>query len=141
MAESKFKLAIKLNTNYFEAFNNLGNLYREMNLFDEAINCFKKAININPKYALAYNNLLFTFSFIEKYSLKDYNEYSKNYRNILQVFNKKTLEYNFEKKPKKLKIGFVSGDLGSHSVGYFLFDVECYYIAFFKSPNIIFLSL
>ena len=37
----------------------------------------------------------------------------------------KKLNFNliYEKKPKKLKIGFVSGDLGSHSVGYFLFDL------------------
>ena len=39
------------------------------------------------------------------------------------INDKEPLEYKFEKIPKKLKVGFVSGDLGNHSVGYFLFDL------------------
>ena len=123
IAESKFKLAIKLNPNFPEAFINLGILYREMNLFNDAIKCFKKAMYIDPKSIPAYSNLLFTFSYIQNCSVNDYKKYSKKYRNILKVIDNECLDYKFEKKPKKLKVGFVSGDLGNHSVGYFLFDL------------------
>lgn len=38
------------------AYNNMGNSYLDMNLFNHAIEKFDQAIEINPKYAKPYNN-------------------------------------------------------------------------------------
>lgn len=40
---------------------NLGGIYGEMKMIDEAIDCFKKAISLNPKYAAAYVDLAFGY--------------------------------------------------------------------------------
>ena len=52
-----FKFSIKLNPNNSEVYNNLGNVYKELFLYDKANNCYKQAIKLNKNYAGAYNNL------------------------------------------------------------------------------------
>ena len=123
IAEKKFKLAIKLNPNFYDAFSDLGILYLDLNRVDESINCFKKAININPNLPSAYHNLFFSFNHLYDFPVDDYFIFLKKYRNILKVFDKNREKYTFEKKPNKLKVGFISGDFDDHPVGYFLFDL------------------
>ncbi|MBT4910785.1 MAG: tetratricopeptide repeat protein, partial [Alphaproteobacteria bacterium] len=41
----------------FDAHNNIGTVFRELNQFDEAIRSYKKAISIYPEYAEAFNNI------------------------------------------------------------------------------------
>lgn len=52
-----FLNAIELDKNIPEVYNNLGVLYTEKLLLDEAISCFKKAIELKPNYSIALNNL------------------------------------------------------------------------------------
>lgn len=123
IAEGKFKLAIKLNPKFYDAFSDLGVLYIDMNRIDEAINCFKNAISINPNLSSAYHNLFFAFNHLYNFPIDDYFLYSKKYRSILKNVDKECLKYSFDKKPKKIKVGFISGDFDDHPVGYFLLDL------------------
>jgi tetratricopeptide (TPR) repeat protein len=56
-AEKCFKKAVKLNPNYVEAYNNLGNILQLQGKNDQAVVCLKKAIEIEPNFTQAYNNL------------------------------------------------------------------------------------
>ena len=56
-AKSNLKKAIELQPDYAEAYNNLGNAYKEMEEYNEAILVYEKAIELNPQYYEAYNNL------------------------------------------------------------------------------------
>ena len=48
---------------------------------------------------------------------------AKEFRSSLKpIKNDLLIKYQFNKKPKKLRIGFVSGDLREHPVGFFLLD-------------------
>lgn len=49
--------AIELDKTSARVYNNLGVLYDEKLLINEAISCFKKAVEIEPSYAIAINNL------------------------------------------------------------------------------------
>ena len=50
-------MAIKANTDYAEAHNNLGAVLFNAKMTEEAIDYYKKAIRIQPDYALAQKNL------------------------------------------------------------------------------------
>ncbi len=120
---SELKLAIKLDPYFSDAYSALGTVYIEINKYEDAISCFKKAIDLDPNFSAAYHNLLFAYSYIENFSNFEYRNYLKKYRNILNTYQLDCVKYNYVKKPKKIKIGFVSGDFNNHPVGYFLFDL------------------
>ena len=48
-AISYFEEVIKLNPNFSEAYNNLGNTKKRLGRIDEAISCFEKAIELKKK--------------------------------------------------------------------------------------------
>ena len=123
-AISHLKMAINLDPNYSSAYMNLGQIYKDLIQFDKSIKNYEKAINIKPDYDEAYTNLLYTLSFIDNCSHEYYNSISDKYRSHLKLVAKKNLTtFQFNSTPKKLKIGFVSGDFANHSVGHFLFDL------------------
>ena len=49
--------AIRLDKEYVEALNNLGNALAETGFFEEAVEAYKEAIGIEPRYADAHSNL------------------------------------------------------------------------------------
>lgn len=63
-----FHIAINLNSNYAEAWKNLGTVYYHLQNHDKEIECYDKALAINPKLYQAIFSKGVTFSFIyEKY--------------------------------------------------------------------------
>ena len=49
--------AIRLRPDYAEAHNNLGNVFKDQNNFEEAQRCYEHAVGLNPKYGPGLNNL------------------------------------------------------------------------------------
>jgi tetratricopeptide (TPR) repeat protein len=56
-AEKEYREALRINTDYAEAHNNLGALLGELKRYEEAEQECKEALRINPDYAEAYGNL------------------------------------------------------------------------------------
>ena len=52
-AEEYYKKSISLNQKIPEPYNNLASLYKSLDKFDEAIDCYNSAITINPKFFLS----------------------------------------------------------------------------------------
>ncbi len=122
-----FQNALKINPNYHLSNYGLGDLYTQFNEIDKAIDSFKKAIDSRPDFALAYSNYLFFLNYLEKYDSKFYYESSLNYSKSLKRLEANLLSpFKYNKFTKKLVIGFVSGDLKKHPVGYFLFETLKY---------------
>ena len=48
---------MKINPEYAEGYNNLGNVFFELSDLDKSLDCYKKAIKINPNFADAFNNI------------------------------------------------------------------------------------
>ena len=46
----KLSNLIELQPDYAEAYNNLGNVYKEMEEYNQAISVYEKAIELNPEY-------------------------------------------------------------------------------------------
>ena len=56
-AISEFNLAISINQNTVEAYNNRGLSYYRMKNYDKELADYNKTLEINPNYAYAYNNI------------------------------------------------------------------------------------
>lgn len=89
-AVNEYTEAIKLDPDYIPAYNNRGNLYRDLNEHEKAFKDFNKAIELDPLYAKAYNNrgLLYQDLRDRENALQDYNKaielnpaYAVAYRN------------------------------------------------------------
>ena len=121
IAESLLQIkAIKLQPDYEKPYNNLGNLLSELGKYDEANDFYLKTIKIKPDHAKAYSNLLFNYNYMINYDPNLYLSYAKKYRlNCKSIKKNLSFKYQYEKNPKKLKLGFVSADFGNHPGGFF----------------------
>ena len=119
-AKLNFEKAINLKPNFEKAYNNMGNLLNSLGEFEKATKAYENALQIKQDYSLAYSNLLLNLIFKQDFDINIYLAKAKNFRNNCFLTNiKKPIPYKFEKKPKKLKIGFVSSDFGNHPGGLF----------------------
>jgi len=119
-AEKNYKYSIDLNPNSAETFSNLGVNFQELGKFEEAKKSYKQAIKLKPNYTKAISNLLFLYSGFD-YNPSIYLHEAKKYNEILKkIVKSKFLSWLCKEKPEKLRVGFISGDLRNHPVGYFL---------------------
>jgi len=54
-----YKKALEIDSNYVDAWNNLGVAYHYYGYLDSAVYCLKKALSINPEYPQVNNNIAF----------------------------------------------------------------------------------
>jgi len=116
-----FENAIRINPNYIEAYLDLGQIFISVGRFEEAIQNFQKAIDLKPDFNFAYNNIFFTLLYMKEDKHNFFLSLAKKFNSSQKKIDKSLLvDYQFENKPKKLRIGFISGDFWEHPVGYFL---------------------
>lgn len=115
-----YNKAIKLEPKYEKSYNNLGNLYNALGKYENANKAYRQAVEIKPGYLKAHSNLLFNLNYKTNFDPNLYLEEAKKF-GVKCKLNKKKLsyQYQYEKKPTKLKVGFVTSDFGNHPGGYF----------------------
>ena len=59
--------AIKLKTDYAEAYCNLGIVLKRLGKIEESVENYQKAVKIKPSYHEAYSNYLFNLNYLTKY--------------------------------------------------------------------------
>ena len=103
---------------------NLGIVHREMGAPDEAIACFRLALAMRPTWHEAWSNLLFTLSFARGVGPQAYLAEARQYGELMAAAARPYSEWRADRSPQApLRVGFVSGDLRSHPVGFFLENV------------------
>lgn len=120
-AEAMLRQALQLKPDYAEAHNNLGNVLQDLGRIDESLASYQRAIKLNPDYTDAYSNLLFVFNYTANGTPLTHKPDAKRYGSL--VSKHRTLLYKewlCSHSTTKLRIGFVSGDLRNHPVGFFL---------------------
>ena len=114
-----YKKAIEIQPNFTEAYYNLGNILSVLGKYDEATATYHQAIKIKPDYAKAYSNLLFNLNYKIDFDPDLYLSEAKKFRINCGPKKKLLFQYQYEKNPTKLRIGFISADFGNHPGGYF----------------------
>ena len=116
---SSYYKSIEFKPDKEKVYNNLGNLYNNLGKYNEATQAYKNAIKIKPDYAIAHSNLLFNINYKKNFDPDEYLREAKNFRINCEPKKNFSLKYNFEKNPKKLRLGLVSADFGNHPGGFF----------------------
>lgn len=80
-AEKLYKIALKQDSNYAEAWKNLGTVYYDLRKHDQEIKCYDKALSINPELFQATVSKAVTNGFI-------YQKYKGALKQILIVIEK-----------------------------------------------------
>lgn len=93
-----FQAALKIDKNFSEAANNLGNAYSSLGKFDEAIESYKSAIS-NPQYknaAMALYNLGMVYYRLSKFdaAMDSYKDALKRFSNFYMPYYGLALCYN-----------------------------------------------
>ena len=94
---------------------------KDLEGIDVALECFKKSISLDLNFFEAYNNLLFNLNYSNSFIIADSLEIAKKYGNhVSSICEPKFNSWKIKNSKTKLRIGFVSGDLRNHPVGYFI---------------------
>ncbi len=122
-ARAAYTGALVLKPDYAEAFNNLGNLYKDQAHHKKSVAAYRAALRVRPSFPDAHSNLicgLHYHSGSDRASL--FREASLF---AVQLPSKQRIprDISQEADRRPLRIGYVSGDLHTHPVGFFLLPV------------------
>jgi protein O-GlcNAc transferase len=121
-AIEQYQAALCINPHVAVIHNNLGIVYQEQGRTDEAIAEYRRALELDPAYSIAHSNLLRCMNFHPGFDNVNLFEAHKSFE-TLHGGLKKSGEDSFSciREPDtQLRIGYVSPDLGNHSVAYFV---------------------
>ncbi|AAK22106.1 tetratricopeptide repeat protein [Caulobacter vibrioides] len=119
-AETCFRRAIQLNPADAQAHNNLGDVFKDLGRFADAEAFYRAAIGLKPEYLEAHSNLLLCLNYFETSSPDTYLAEAKQYGSVASAAaTPKFSAWSIQPEPRRLRVGFISGDLNSHPVGYF----------------------
>jgi protein O-GlcNAc transferase len=116
-----YKRSIAINPDLAEAHNNLGNVQQDIGNLDDSLANYRRALDISPASADSHSNLLLA----EQYRLvhnaetlfKLHSKWDEQHAQALRAHWPH--HQNTAEPDRRLRIGFVSPDLGRHPVGYF----------------------
>jgi len=112
-----FRKAVELAPGYVEAWRNLGAIYSLQHALPQALEAYRTALALRPD-PVVHSNILF----LQQKFDKDPASLFEAHRHYGQVYGgKNALSFrNSCKAGRKLRIGYVSGDLRQHSVAFFI---------------------
>ena len=119
-ATDSYRKALALRPNYPDALNNLGNALKDQGRIDEAIASYRQALAFKPDMIDAYSNLVMLFHYVPEFSSADMLAEARRFGETVEG-SAVVQHYSNDRDPgRRLRIGYVSGDLRIHPVSYFL---------------------
>ncbi len=134
-----YRRALELKPDYAEVYNNLGFTVKDQGKLDEAVACYRRALELKPDFARAHSNLVYTQMFCPGYDAQtlyeEHRRWNQDHAAPLVKFIQPHL--NDRSPDRRLRVGYVSPNFGSHPVGRFLlplleshdhrsFEIFCY---------------
>lgn len=122
-AVAHYRRALVLKPDYAEVHNNLGMALKDLGQLDEALNHFRTCLALQPDLLEAHSNLLLVLSGHPACTAAEYLSEARVYgaKAVARARPRTSWQVDPEAGAAGiLRVGFVSGDLRSHPVGYFL---------------------
>jgi len=120
-AVASYSRAIGFKQDYPEAHSNLGTVLQDQGRLDEAVACHRHALGLKPDYPDAHSNLLWDMNYMPHISLAEAREEACRFGRMVAARSAAPFSaWACAAAPARLRVGFVSGDLLGHPVGYFL---------------------
>jgi protein O-GlcNAc transferase len=120
-----YRRALELKPDQAAAHNNLGNAFRDQGMLDLALACYRRALELKPDDATAHSNLLYTLHYCTGVTATALAEAHAEYdrRHAVRFGSAALRNEKIHDLHGRVRLGFVSRDLGRHPVGYFLVRV------------------
>ena len=120
-AMASYRRAIELDPNFAAAFSNLGSVLKDLGATSDALASTRRALEIAPELTVTRSNLIFISNYLENRSCADVLREAQVFGQIVARNAKPTTVWkNLPDPDRRLRIGFVSGDLRDHPVGHFI---------------------
>jgi predicted O-linked N-acetylglucosamine transferase (SPINDLY family) len=121
-AAASYRRALQIRPGYVQAHNNLGIVLEEMLLLADAEASYRRALDFEPGFATAFSNLLFCLSHDEVIGPEVlYAEHCRFGQAFEEPLRGTWPRHANSREPaRRLRVGFVSGDLRDHAVAHFI---------------------
>lgn len=120
-AEAVFRNVIAARPDFAEAHGNLGGVLADVGRHPEAEAAFRRAIELKPDHADARSSLLLSQCYRATTPTPDMIENARRFGALVRGKAPAPFgDWPCDMAPSRLRVGFVSGDLRNHPVGYFL---------------------
>lgn len=120
-AEAAYRKAIELRPELGDLHSNLGVVLQDLGRAAEAEASFRRALALNPDDVDACSNLLFNMNYLAPAPPSACLTAARDYgRLAARLRTRRHAAWSCAHAPERLRVGFVSGDLRNHPVGYFL---------------------
>lgn len=121
-ATAAFRRAASLRDGFWEALFQLGNVLKDQGRIDEALAAYQQVLDYEPRAFTTWSNMLCTLQYRDGISLA---ELAAMHARFDQVFGEPLRErlrpHTNDRDPDRtLRLGFISADLHSHPVGFFI---------------------
>jgi predicted O-linked N-acetylglucosamine transferase (SPINDLY family) len=131
--------ALRINPKYSDAYNNLGNVFRQAGQSDHAISQFDRAIQLDPQAPAAQSNRLYTLSYSPSADAERLLREHQNWNDgVVRRWGESIRPHENDRSPnRRLKIGYVSPNFWGHCQFLFTsplfsnhrhdeFEIHCY---------------
>jgi protein O-GlcNAc transferase len=120
-----YRRALALRPDHAPALNNLGNALRDQGDLDGALARYRRVMELEPGHATAHSNLLYTLHYRAGVTATALAEAHAEFdrRHAAHLRGSVARPETIPDRHGRLRLGFVSPDLGRHPVGYFLVRV------------------
>ncbi|MGO8753542.1 MAG: tetratricopeptide repeat protein [Thermoguttaceae bacterium] len=121
-AEACYRHSLLLKPDYAKAHNNLGNVLLAQGNVGEAIASYRRALAIRPNDTRAHSNALYAAQFEPGVTLAELSAWHAQWdaQHTAELAASWRPHANQCDPERRLRLGFLSPDLGFHPVGYFL---------------------
>jgi predicted O-linked N-acetylglucosamine transferase (SPINDLY family) len=120
-AVTSYQHALTIQPDNTDAHLGLGNALKDQGHLEEALDAIRRALELDADRALAHNNLLFIHNYLADQPAERLLAEAQRFGDMVARLAKPYTEWpNLPDPNRALRVGFVSGDLSGHPVGYFL---------------------
>ena len=119
-AITSYLKAISIKPESAEMHYNIGNAYLKLNELGSAIENYHKALELDPDQIKASSNLLVIKCYLDDHHPVELRDEIRHYQSLAANSAPRKSYSNSPDVSRRLRVGFISGDLYSHPIGYFL---------------------